>query len=124
MDEPFSALDEPTRFEMQDLIVNLWSEIEATIVLVSHSVAEAVYLADRVWLMSGAPGTIVAEFAKTPIPDLEVPAIVAQATPRFAECVREVGEAFHKVLAAPREALRPIYADGKGHDLVIEGLPR
>jgi len=120
MDEPFSALDEPTRFGMQDLIVALWSEIEATILLVSHSVAEAVYLGDRVWLMSGAPGTIVAEWADTPVPDKSVPAMVAQSTPHFADCVTEVSEAFQQVLASPREALRPINADGQGHELSME----
>ncbi|MEI6500637.1 MAG: ABC transporter ATP-binding protein [Armatimonadota bacterium] len=114
MDEPFSALDEPTRFGMQDLIVSLWAEIEATIVLVSHSIAEAVYLGDRVWVMSGAPGTIVAEFTDMPVPDKSVPAMVAQSTPHFAECVVEVSKAFRKVLATPREALRPIHADGTG----------
>ena len=124
MDEPFSALDEPTRFGMQDLIVDLWSEIEATIVLVSHSVAEAVYLGDRVWLMSGAPGTIVAEFADIPKADPGTQAIVAQAGPRFAEYVREVSEAFQKVLATPREALRPVFADGHGKALVVEASAR
>jgi NitT/TauT family transport system ATP-binding protein len=121
MDEPFSALDEPTRFEMQDLIVSLWSEVEASILLVSHSVAEAVYLGDRVWLMSGAPGTIVAEFADVPIPDPAVPAMVAQASPRFTDCVTEVSAAFHQALQTPREALKPIHADGKGHDLTVGG---
>jgi NitT/TauT family transport system ATP-binding protein len=121
MDEPFSALDEPTRFGMQDLIVDLWSEIEATILLVSHSVAEAVYLGDRVWLMASAPGTIVAEFADVPLPDPGVPAMVAQASPRFADCVAEVSEAFRQVLATPREALQPTNADGKGHGLIVKG---
>lgn len=120
MDEPFSALDEPTRFGMQDLIVDLWSEIEATIMLVSHSVAEAVYLGDRVWQMSGAPGTIVAEFADVPKAAPDVKAMVAQSEPRFAEYVREVSETFQKVLAAPREALQPINADGHGHALVVK----
>jgi len=119
MDEPFSALDEPTRFGMQDLIVALWSEIEATILLVSHSVAEAVYLGDRVWLMSGAPGTIVAEFADMPVPEKTVPAMVAQSTARFAECVTEVSRAFQKVLASPREALHPVVADGRGNGLSL-----
>lgn len=124
MDEPFSALDEPTRFGMQDLIVDLWSEIEATIILVSHSVAEAVYLGDRVWQMSGAPGTIVAEFADVPKAEPGVRSMVAQSEPRFAEYVRKVSETFQEVLAAPREALRPVNADGRGQALVVEGQTR
>jgi NitT/TauT family transport system ATP-binding protein len=115
MDEPFSALDEPTRFGMQDLIVSLWAEIEATILLVSHSVAEAVYLGDRVWMMSQAPGTIVAEYTDVPIPSPDVPAMVAQTSKEFADCVTEVSQAFMKMLATPREQLMPIHADGNGH---------
>jgi len=121
MDEPFSALDEPTRFGMQDLIVDLWSQIQATIVLISHSVAEAVYLGDRVWLMSGVPGTIVAEYVDIPLPDPEVPALVAQSGPRFSECVAYVSDAFRKVLATPREALQPVHADGTGKGVCSEG---
>ena len=121
IDEPFSALDEPTRFGMQDLIVDLWSQIQATIVLISHSVAEAVYLGDRVWLMSGVPGTIVAEYVDIPLPDPEVPALVAQSGPRFSECVAYVSDAFRKVLATPREALQPVHADGTGKALCSEG---
>jgi NitT/TauT family transport system ATP-binding protein len=114
MDEPFSALDEPTRLEMQDLIVDLWSQIDATVLLVSHSIAEAVYLGDRVWIMGAAPGTIVAEFTNVPLPDPEVPAMVAQSGPRFAEHVDEVSKAFFAVLQTPREELVPIHADGSG----------
>ncbi|EKD81157.1 MAG: ABC transporter related-protein, partial [uncultured bacterium] len=50
MDEPFSALDEPTRIEMQQLITNLWHEVEATVFIVTHSLAEAVYLSDRIFM--------------------------------------------------------------------------
>lgn len=114
MDEPFSALDEPTRLEMQDLIVELWSEIDATVILVSHSIAEAVYLGDRVWLMSAAPGTIVREFTGIPVPDPDVPAMVAQAGPEFNECVAEVSKAFFEVLRTERSKLSSVHADGLG----------
>ncbi len=59
MDEPFSALDEPTRIEMQRLIMELWHEVESTVIIVTHSIAEAVYLGDRVWVMAAGPGRIV-----------------------------------------------------------------
>jgi NitT/TauT family transport system ATP-binding protein len=121
MDEPFSALDEPTRFGMQDLIAELWADIDATILLVSHSVAEAVYLGDRVWLMSPAPGTLVAEFSRTPMPTPGIPAMVAQSSPEFAECVAEVSRAFLHVLKSRREDLQPIHADGNGQGLALEG---
>jgi len=58
MDEPFSALDEPTRIEMQELITNLWNEVEATVFIVTHSIAEAVYLGDRIFMFSPGPGRV------------------------------------------------------------------
>ncbi|MBI3099075.1 MAG: ABC transporter ATP-binding protein, partial [Planctomycetes bacterium] len=50
LDEPFSALDEPTRIEMQKLIVELWWEVKATVFVITHSITEAVYLGDRVFI--------------------------------------------------------------------------
>ncbi|HJN15461.1 MAG TPA: ABC transporter ATP-binding protein [Armatimonadota bacterium] len=117
MDEPFSALDEPTRFEMQDLIVELWSEIDATIILISHSVAEALYLGDRLWMMSSNPGTIVAEYTHIPHPDPGVPAMVAQGEYSFNELVAEVSREFLRVLETPRDELAPVHADGNGTGL-------
>ncbi len=95
MDEPFSALDEPTRLEMQDLIVELWREIDATVFMVTHSVAEAVYLGDRVWVFSQAPGRIAAEFTEVPLP-LE-PALVMQERKDYQDAVHEIGEAFRRI---------------------------
>jgi NitT/TauT family transport system ATP-binding protein len=63
MDEPFSALDEPTRLEMQELLVGLWYRIHPTIFCVTHSVTEAVYLAERLWIFTHAPGQIAYDFA-------------------------------------------------------------
>jgi ABC-type nitrate/sulfonate/bicarbonate transport system ATPase subunit len=61
MDEPFGALDVQTRLGMQNLINELWEEIEGTILFVTHDIAEAVYLADRIHVLSAAPGTVVHE---------------------------------------------------------------
>lgn len=59
MDEPFGALDVGTRVEMQDLLMHIWRELEATILMVTHDIGEAVYLADRIYILSASPGTIV-----------------------------------------------------------------
>jgi len=61
MDEPFGALDVQTRLGMQNLINELWEEIEGTILFVTHDIAEAVYLADKIHILSAGPGTIVEE---------------------------------------------------------------
>jgi len=59
MDEPFGALDAQTRSEMQQLLLQIWDETACTILFVTHDVEEAVYLADRIFIMSSHPGTIV-----------------------------------------------------------------
>ena len=56
MDEPFGALDPTTRLHMQELLVDLWREAQATVFFVTHSIEEAVYLGDRVYVFSSAPG--------------------------------------------------------------------
>jgi NitT/TauT family transport system ATP-binding protein len=61
MDEPFGALDVQTRLGMQNLINELWEEIEGTILFVTHDIAEAVYLADKIHILSAGPGTFVDE---------------------------------------------------------------
>jgi ABC-type nitrate/sulfonate/bicarbonate transport system ATPase subunit len=58
MDEPFAALDALTRDDMQRLLADVWRETRKTVVYVTHNVAEAVYLADRVVIMTPHPGTV------------------------------------------------------------------
>jgi NitT/TauT family transport system ATP-binding protein len=97
MDEPFSALDEPTRLEMQRLIMDLWHEVEATVMIVSHSIAEAVYLGDRVWIMAAAPGRIAREFRDVIPRTRDADPLAVQETAAFKQAVAEVGEAFRQI---------------------------
>jgi NitT/TauT family transport system ATP-binding protein len=97
MDEPFSALDEPTRLDMQKLIMDLWHEVESTVMIVSHSIAEAVYLGDRVWIMTAGPGRIAREFKEAIPKTRDADPLQVQETPAFKAAVAEVGEAFRKV---------------------------
>ena len=62
MDEPFAALDALTRDDMQRLLAEVWRETRKTIIYVTHNVAEAVYLADRVIVMTPHPGTVKIDF--------------------------------------------------------------
>ena len=61
MDEPFAALDALTRDEMQSMLVHVWRETRKTIIYVTHNVAEAVYLADRIVILTPHPGTLRAD---------------------------------------------------------------
>jgi NitT/TauT family transport system ATP-binding protein len=61
MDEPFGALDSQTRSMMQENLLNIWRDIGTTVIFVTHDVDEAVYLADRVVILSAGPGQIVSD---------------------------------------------------------------
>jgi len=98
MDEPFSALDEPTRLEMQELLVELWHRIQPTIFCVTHSIAEAVYLGERVWIFSAAPGQIAYDIRDAIPPSQGIKPLEAQERPEFKEGVRVVTEAFRRVV--------------------------
>jgi NitT/TauT family transport system ATP-binding protein len=68
MDEPFGALDPGIRLRMQELLIRLWTEQQGTVFLVTHSVEEAVYLGDRVFVMAAKPGRLV-EVLTVPRPE-------------------------------------------------------
>jgi len=67
MDEPFGALDELTRMEMQDLLLEIRVKTGATIMFVTHSISEAVYLSDAIVIFSKRPA-IVADYIYVPLP--------------------------------------------------------
>jgi NitT/TauT family transport system ATP-binding protein len=72
MDEPFAALDEITRFRLNNDLLTLWRNLKKTVVFVTHSVFESVYLSQRVIVMTSRPGRISSEFRiDTPEPRVE-----------------------------------------------------
>ena len=97
MDEPFGALDPATRLNMQDLLVSLWRELQATVFFVTHDINEAVYLGDRVLIFSPAPGTILHQL-EVPAPDR--PARVMQREPEFNRIAMEIRDIIEKLEAS------------------------
>jgi nitrate ABC transporter ATP-binding subunit len=68
LDEPFSMLDSMTRFDLQDIMLNVWERRRKTVVMVTHDVDEALYLADRLILMTDGPAATVGEILDVPFP--------------------------------------------------------
>jgi ABC-type nitrate/sulfonate/bicarbonate transport system ATPase subunit len=101
MDEPFGALDPAARVRMQDLLIKLSSEAQATVFFVTHSVEEAVFLGDRVLLFSPAPGTIIRDL-EVPLPDFSAKEM--QRHPQFAELVHELREQMESLETATHAA--------------------
>ncbi|MCE9629562.1 MAG: ABC transporter ATP-binding protein [Planctomycetia bacterium] len=99
MDEPFGALDPATRLDMQDLLVRLWREVQATVLFVTHSVEEAVYLGDRVFVMATTPGRIVDEIR---LPAASALARETQSAPWFHEQVNALHARIEQVEAAAK----------------------
>jgi NitT/TauT family transport system ATP-binding protein len=93
MDEPFGALDEMTRERLNLELLRIWEQSGSTVIFVTHSIAEAVFLSTRVVVMSARPGRIVG------VVDVDLPQPRSAETreePRFAELVRDVRRLLRK----------------------------
>jgi NitT/TauT family transport system ATP-binding protein len=93
MDEPFGALDEMTREHMQLELLRIWSQTRTTVVFVTHSIPEAVFLASRVVVMSPRPGRVAG------IIDVDLPrprGFDTREAPRFFEKITEVREVLRR----------------------------
>ena len=85
MDEPFGALDALTRRNLQDELLRIWAELKKTIIFVTHSIEEAIYLADRIVVMTYRPGTIKRDIL------VDLPRLRDPAAPEFNALKRELG---------------------------------
>jgi NitT/TauT family transport system ATP-binding protein len=94
MDEPFAAVDAQTRVELEDLVLRLRDEYKTTVLFVTHDIDEAVYLADRVLVLSGAPTSVTANIeTNLPVPRDQ---IGTKRLERYSEVRAEVFELIQK----------------------------
>jgi NitT/TauT family transport system ATP-binding protein len=97
MDEPFAALDEITRFKLNNDLLDLWRRLGWTVVFVTHSVFESVYLSNRILVMSARPGRIVEDVAiDAPYPRDDR----FRVSDAYADFCREVSRHLHRAIAA------------------------
>jgi NitT/TauT family transport system ATP-binding protein len=97
MDEPFAALDEITRHKLNDDLLALWWEQRLTVVFVTHSVFESVYLAQRIAVMAARPGRIMADLANAaPYPRTEL----FRTSADYAQLCRVASETLRQAMAA------------------------
>ena len=96
MDEPFAALDAQTREQLQDELLRIWKATGKTIVFITHGIDEAVYLADRVLVLTPSPGTIAASI------EVELPRPRTQTATRSSARFLEVRNEVHEVIAQGR----------------------
>ena len=94
MDEPFGALDEMTRERLNLELLRIWSETGSTVIFVTHSISEAVFLSTRVAVMSPRPGRIA---GIVPIDLAQPRGVTTREDPRFFELVTEVREHLHAI---------------------------
>jgi NitT/TauT family transport system ATP-binding protein len=95
MDEPFAALDEITRFKLNNDLLTLWQALRRTVIFVTHSVFESVYLSQRIVLMTPRPGRVFTEIAiPAPYPRDER----FRTSPEYAGYCRQVAEALGKAM--------------------------
>ena len=86
MDEPFGALDALTRRTLQDELLRIWSDLKKTVLFVTHSIEEAIYLADRIVAMTYRPGTIKRDMM------IALPRMRDPSSPEFNLLKRELGQ--------------------------------
>ncbi len=108
MDEPFGALDSQTRVVMQQILTNIWQRFRLSVLFITHDIEEAIFLSDRVYVMTARPGRIKAEI-EIPLP-----------RPRTADMMSSIE--FTQILHKLRNLIREESLAAMGHELEHGGL--
>jgi NitT/TauT family transport system ATP-binding protein len=106
LDEPFAAVDAQTRADLEDLMLRLWTELDLTVIFVTHDIDEAVYLGQRVLVLSSSPTRILDDVI------IDIPGPRSQAAtriePGFAELRTRIYRGVQEAKSAARAASDPI----------------
>lgn len=114
MDEPFGALDAQTRATMQAHLLEIWRNVDVTILFITHDLDEAVFLADRIVVLKANPGE-VQEIIEVPVPRPR--SLVQVNSPEFLATRRRIEELIHPPVTAPTEHLPIVRLTQAGDDV-------
>ena len=120
MDEPFGALDSQTRTVMQEILTNMWQQLQLSVLFITHDIEEAIFLSEKVYVMTARPGRIKAEIP-IPLPRPRTPEMMA--SPTFHALVRQLkGLIREESLAAMGGELGSTGLQGLDHHFGRDGM--
>ena len=120
MDEPFGALDTQTRSVMQEILTNMWQRFRLSVLFITHDIEEAVFLSDRIYVMTARPGRIKAEM-RVPLPRPRTAAMFD--TPEFTELVHRLKSLIREEsLAAMGSEIETGGVEGFGMEMGPDGV--
>lgn len=120
MDEPFGALDAQTRTVMQEILTNMWQKLRLSVLFITHDIEEAIFLSEKVYVMTARPGRIKAEI-HVPLPRPRTPDMTS--SPTFLALVRQLkGLIREESLAAMGGELDASGLDGIAPQFAVDGM--
>jgi NitT/TauT family transport system ATP-binding protein len=120
MDEPFGALDSQTRVVMQEILTNMWQQLKLSVLFITHDIEEAIFLSEKVYVMTARPGRIKAEIP-IPLPRPRTPDMTS--SPTFLALVRQLKALIREEsLAAMGGELKSGGLQGMNTQFAVDGM--
>lgn len=120
MDEPFGALDSQTRMVMQEILTNMWQKMKLSVLFITHDIEEAIFLSERVYVMTARPGRIKA-VVPIPLPRPRIPDMTS--SPTFLALVRQLKALIREEsIAAMKGELRSGALEGIASPFAHDGM--